>query len=137
MDFLENFSQFGPALGIVVWSEDAEPEGSWILADRPNFHGNRVGDYRIRVLEIKKAHYTGLQVKKDPGVWIVISGFVLLLIGLTATFYTSHRKIWLWMGPTEAGGKVLVAGKSSKNSLAFEQEFHHFCERLRSAAEAA
>jgi cytochrome c biogenesis protein len=137
MDFLENFSQFGPALGIVVWSEDREPEGSWILADRPDFHGNRVGDYRIRVLEIKKAHYTGLQVKKDPGVWIVIGGFVLLLVGLTATFYTSHRKIWLWMGPAEAGGKVLVAGRSSKNSLAFEQEFHHFCERLRSAAEAA
>lgn len=133
MQYQENFVNFGQAIAVIVFKEGHEPTGSWILADRPDFHGNRVQDYRIKVLHVEKAQYTGLQVKQDPGVWFVYLGFTLMLLGIGITFYTSHRKIWVWAAPEKAGKgqtTLVIAGKVNKNSLAFEEEFNRLCERI-------
>ncbi|PIU31102.1 MAG: hypothetical protein COT06_09945 [Syntrophobacteraceae bacterium CG07_land_8_20_14_0_80_61_8] len=131
VEFREDFQGFGPALAIGLYRDDQEPTGSWILADRPDFHGNRVGDYQVQVLRLDKRSYTGLQVKKDPGVWLVLTGFVTLLIGMGLSFYTSHCKLWLVAEAGNPTSRIVVAGRSNKNSLAFESEFNHLCERLR------
>ena len=135
MQYQENFSNFGQAAAIVLLREGQEPSGSWILADMPEFHGNRIQNYRVKVLNIEKGHYTGLQVKRDPGVWFVYIGFIVMLTGIGMTFYTSHRKLWVWASPSKSGKNtttVFIAGKTNKNSLAFEQEFNHLCARLQS-----
>jgi cytochrome c biogenesis protein len=135
MQYQENFSNFGQAAAIVLLREGEQPSGSWILADMPEFHGNRIQNYRVKVLNIEKGHYTGLQVKRDPGVWFVYIGFIVMLTGIGMTFYTSHRKLWVWASPSKSGKNtttVFIAGKTNKNSLAFEQEFNHLCARLQS-----
>jgi cytochrome c biogenesis protein len=135
MQYQENFSNFGQAAAIVLLREGQEPSGSWILADMPEFHGNRIQNYRVKVLNIEKGHYTGLQVKRDPGVWFVYIGFIVMLTGIGMTFYTSHRKLWVWASPSKSGKHattVFIAGKTNKNSLAFEEEFNHLCARLQS-----
>ena len=134
MQYQENFSSFGQAAGIVLLKGGQEPTGSWILVDMPEFHGNRIQNYRVKVLNIEKGHYTGLQVKRDPGVWFVYIGFIVMLTGIGMTFYTSHRKLWVWASPGKGKGKattVVIAGKTNKNSLAFEEEFNHLCARLQ------
>jgi cytochrome c biogenesis protein len=134
MQFQEKFSGFGQAAAIVLLKEGQQPTGSWILIDMPDFHGNRIQNYRIKVLNAEKTQYTGLQVKQDPGVWFVYIGFTAMLIGIAMTFYTSHRKLWVWASPGKKGQnstKVIIAGKTNKNSLAFEQEFNQLCARLR------
>jgi cytochrome c biogenesis protein len=134
MQYQENFSNFGQAAAIVLLKEGQEPSGSWILVDMPEFHGNRIQNYRIKVLNIEKSHYTGLQVKRDPGVWFVYIGFIVMLMGIGMTFYTSHRKLWVWASPSKSGKKattIFIAGKTNKNSLAFEQEFNDLCARLQ------
>ena len=133
MQYQENLGNFGQAVAIVLFKEGQEPTGSWILADMPDFHGNRLQNYRIKVLQVEKAQYTGLQVKQDPGIWFVYLGFTVMLLGIGMTFYTSHRKIWVWASPDQAGKAsttLLIAGKTNKNSLAFEQEFNQLCARL-------
>jgi cytochrome c biogenesis protein len=133
MDYRENIRDLGPALALAFLREGQEPSGSWVLAKVPDFHGNRFQNFRIKVLNMEQMHYTGLQVKNDPGVWVVWAGFVLLLASIGLTFYTSHRKVWVWAAARNPHRVLHLAAKTNKNSLAFEREFHHLLKLLKDA----
>lgn len=133
VEFQQDFSKFGPAVGIVLQKDgQMESSGSWILVNKPDFHGNRIMNYGIRVIRAEPSQYTGLQVKRDPGVWWVYIGFTAMLAGIGLAYYASHRRFWILAVPEGKGSKVLLAGRASKNSLAFEQEFNGLCGRLKS-----
>ncbi|MFV0438963.1 MAG: cytochrome c biogenesis protein ResB [Desulfopila sp.] len=74
-------------------------------------------------LTVKQMYATGLQVAKDPGVWIVYLGFLLMLSGLYIAFFMSHRRIWL-VHDADTSGSVLLAGTSNKNRVGFEKQFN-------------
>jgi len=134
VDYQQNMSQFGPAVGIALFREGREPAGSWILVKMPQFHGNRIENYKVNVLKAEDGYYTGLQVKKDPGVWVVYAGFIAMLIGIGMTYYTSHRKLWIWAGPIKSGRnstRIMLAGRTNKNPIAFENDFNRLSERLQ------
>jgi cytochrome c biogenesis protein len=132
VEYQPDFSRFGPAVGIVLQKHgQKESSGSWILVNMPDFHGNRIQNYQVKVLRTEVSQYTGLQIKKDPGVWMVYAGFTAMLIGIGLAYYTSHRKIWVWAAPRGDVRRVVVAGRANKNSLAFESEFKGLCERLK------
>lgn len=85
---------------------------------------------RAYTIKVKQLYSTGLQVAKDPGVWIVYGGCFLLLFGLYISFFLSHRRIWL---ATTGRGKVttvLLAGNANKNRLAFAKDFDHLCQQI-------
>jgi len=139
IEYRQDFSHFGPALAIALLREGKESTGSWILVDRPEFHGNRVEDYRVKVLKADQSYFTGLQVKRDPGVWLVWLGFTTLLLGIGSTFCMSHRKIWVWAAPVNPGQsstKVVVAGRTNKSPLAFEREFKRVCDRMQAGLQS-
>lgn len=132
-EYQENLMRVGPALGIVIGKEGQESlSGSWILVNRPDFHGNRVQNYQIRVLRTEQARFTGLQVKKDPGVWLVWAGFSVMVLCIGLTFYSSHKKLWVCAEPDKSGKGLIiaVAGRTSRNAAAFEEDFNDLCTRL-------
>ena len=55
--------------------------------------------------------YTGLQVKKDPGVPVVYIGCFLMMVGMIITFYTSRRIIRILVKNSD---KTLYAGFPGK-----------------------
>jgi len=59
----------------------------------PSFDKMRKGDVVIAVASHNHTYYTGLQVTKDPGVWVVYSGFILMIIGCFVTFFMSHQRL--------------------------------------------
>ena len=63
-------------------------------------------------------YYTGLQVTRDPGVGIVYSGFVLMIIGCFVTFYLSHQQVCIIIEPIQNSSRVTVAGTSNRGKLA-------------------
>jgi cytochrome c biogenesis protein len=131
VEYQPDFSRFGPAVGVVLQKHgEEESSGSWILVNMPDFHGNRIQNYQVKVLRTETAQYTGLQVKKDPGVWLVYAGFTAMLIGIGLAYYTSQRKVWVWASSQGGSQRVVAAGRASKNSLAFEAEFARLCDRL-------
>ena len=71
--------------------------------------------------------YTGLQVTKDPGVWVVWSGCILMILGIYGAFLMSHRRIWIRITDSE----VTVAGHSNKNQAAFATRFEEFAETVQ------
>lgn len=61
---------------------------------------------------------TGLQIKSDPGIATVYLSFLLLMISVYTSFLT-YSQIWM----LESSGNVLVAGKSNRAVLFFQEEF--------------
>jgi cytochrome c biogenesis protein len=141
VQYQQDLRGFGPALGIMVTKPGKEPSGSWIIANMPEFHGNRVENYNIRIISADPVYFTGLQVKKDPGVWVVYIGFMAMLLASGLAYYTSHRKLYFWASESgsaaQKGTRVIVAGRTSKSSLAFEREFIELCDQLKNQLQPA
>ncbi len=79
---------------------------------------------RTFFLSAKQMYATGLQVAKDPGVWLVYCGCGLMLVGLYAAFFLSHRRLWLSLKRDSGPGTiVLFAGSANKNTLGFAASF--------------
>ena len=87
-------------------------------------------NYIIRYVDYWGARYTGLQVTKDPGVWIVYTGFILLCFGPLVAFFGSHRKVWVRIQDRKGQAALLIGGSSNRNRLAFEREFNSIVEEI-------
>jgi cytochrome c biogenesis protein len=123
-DYQEDLMRVGQAIELVYGKQGRQSSEQWILVDRP-YHGNRIENYLVRVTRIDKARFTGLQVKKDPGIWLVWAGFTLMTLAIGLTFYSSHRKLWVCIEPDKKRKKTIVtlAGRASRNAQAFEEKF--------------
>ncbi|GAB7027094.1 cytochrome c biogenesis protein ResB [Geotalea toluenoxydans] len=73
--------------------------------------------------------YTGLQVAKDPGVWVVWLGCSLMVVGICMAFFMSHKRIWIRV----ANGRVTLGGTASKNPAGFELLFQELAAKLDSS----
>jgi cytochrome c biogenesis protein len=60
---------------------------------------------------------TGLQIKADPGIPIVYTGFALLMLG-TLMSYVSHSQVWL----LRSQGQLYIGGRTNRAQVSFEQE---------------
>lgn len=87
-----------------------------------------LGPYFIRMDKADWAHYTGLQVAKDPGVPIVWAGCILITIGLVTSFFVSHRRVFAKVWKEDGKVNVLFAGNASRNRVSFEKWFEDFKE---------
>ena len=95
----------------------------------PIFNKSRKDDVIISVADINLErtpaavrYFTGLQVAHDPGVWVVYSGFILMILGCYITFFMSHRQICVDVNATGDKCRIMVAGTANKNKLANERK---------------
>ncbi|ABZ84519.1 cytochrome c biogenesis protein ccsb, putative [Heliomicrobium modesticaldum Ice1] len=72
--------------------------------------------------------YTGLSIRRDPGVNIVWFGCAWLLIGLALSFYIFHRQVRAVVEAREGGSRLHVGGTAAKNKIAFADEFQRLIE---------
>jgi cytochrome c biogenesis protein len=86
--------------------------------------------YRLRLLGLEERYYTGLQVKKDPGVPVVWLGCLLLVLGSLGAFGLAHQRLWLTIRSTAEGCEVQLAGSSHRNRQAFASQFDRLQEEL-------
>ncbi len=83
----------------------------------------------------EQLYSTGLQVAKDPGVWWVYLGCVLILFGLFVSFFTSHRRIWFLLTEEDRKTSVYVAGSTNKNKIGFDKTFYELAKNLENLKE--
>ncbi len=86
----------------------------------PSFDKMRKGDITISIAEMQTRYATGLQITYDPGVWIVYSGFLLMIIGCIITFFMFHQQIYIEAGIEKNQTAIIVSGVSTKNRLGIE-----------------
>lgn len=123
-----------PAAQVLVRAADAAPYHQWVFARHTGFHEKKDAPYTIRFVNFYPAYYTGLQVTRDPGVWVVWLGCAIMLAGIYLAFFLSHRRIWLSIEEKDAGGcEIVCAGTSTKNRIDFTADFEKLCETIKSA----
>ncbi len=121
------------AAHIWIGDEQNEPQAIWFVQGREKeftFGGNL---YKASVKEVSQRFMTGLQVKKDPGVWVVWLGCTLLIVGFVVVFWVPHVRIWLWVGEEDGNIVAIIAGQSNKNQIAFNKDFEKIKQALRSS----
>ncbi len=110
-----------PGLQIKVEEGDAVYT-KWILRRYPQTW-DMTNNSRIEFSDVWGAQFTGLQVRRDPGVWIVYLGCLIMSIGLYMAFFTSHRRVWVRLRDEgRSGTKVTVAASAHKGREGFEQK---------------
>lgn len=87
------------------------------------------GNSKYKV-HVKQMYATGLQVAKDPGVWIVYIGCTLMLIGLFMAFFMSHQRIWLLLINSPNGRSIFLSGSANKNKIAFRKNFNKLVKQI-------
>ena len=103
----------------------------------PSFDRMRRGRVVISVEETQQGYYTGLQVARDPGVWVVYAGFILMLVGCFVTFFMSHQQICLDVVREGIGSRVTLSGRANKNPMSVERKVAQLAGRLEAATGAA
>jgi cytochrome c biogenesis protein len=106
-------------------------ENFFILPNHPEMEDRRPGAYRFKVREIVPRYYSGLQVNKDPGVPLVWTGCILMIVGFYLTFFLSHRRLWVRLSTRGKDTFLEFGGSSHRNRIGFEQEFEKMFHALR------
>jgi cytochrome c biogenesis protein len=121
----------GPAANIEIHTPAGETERVVVYANHPELnieHAKHHGNGPVFHFKgEEKRMFTGLQVAKDPGVEIVWLGCFLMVFGIYAAFFLSHRRIWVRIQK----GSVTVGGNASKNPGSFQQAFEGLVARLK------
>ena len=110
-----------PAL-LVEFTEPGKPTYSgWILRRYPETWQLPEGNI-VEFTDLWGVEYTGLQVRKDPGVWIVYLGCITISIGLFIAFFMSHRKVWVSVVEDKNNTRLVVGATANKNRAALERK---------------
>jgi cytochrome c biogenesis protein len=132
MELMESASFMGQNIGValigILTPAGGEPIEVTLPIQFPNFDKMRRGDVVISVvlqderqpLKEKpgnKRYYTGLQVVKDPGVWVVYTGFIVMIVGIIITFFMSHQRLCVDVSQKGKQSRIMVAGTANKNKL--------------------
>ena len=120
----------GDALIGMLTPLDGDPVEVALPLRFPSFDKMRKGNVLITVVENVPRFYTGLQVNRDPGVWVVYCGFILMIIGCYITFFTSHQQICIELVQTGKKTEVIVVGTANKNKSGMQAKVTGFANKL-------
>jgi len=132
----DDVSAFVPGLsGKAVQVEMHTPQGTTekviVYEKHPELNIRYALEHNLgAVLQLKgvqKKLFTGLQIAKDPGVWVVWLGCALMVVGIYGAFLMSHRRIWVRL----QDGHVTIGGNANKNQASFEMYFKELETKLR------
>jgi len=127
--FVPNLS--GPAAQIELHTPRGGTEKIIVYANHPELNVRNAQEHNSGIVFQYKGNqkkmYTGLQVAKDPGVWIVWLGCALMVLGIYGAFLVSHRRVWVRL----QNGHITIGGNASKNQAAFEHTFDELVKKLK------
>lgn len=120
--FLPSYPFMGQDLGesyIGALSVDGkEPEQIVLPLHFAMFDKMRKGSVSIGIVNYDSSEYTGLQVTRDPGVYLVYLGFILMIVGCYIAFFMAHQSLCVEV--VQDGNdscRVMVSGTANKNRM--------------------
>jgi len=127
----------GDAYVGILTPPNGDPVEIILPARFPSFDKMRKGEVVIAVAEQVQRFYTGLQVTRDPGVWVVYSGFILMIIGCYITFFMSHQQMYVELAASGKQTEVIVAGTANKNKTAMVTRIKAAADKLAKSGPVA
>ncbi|MGZ3558979.1 MAG: cytochrome c biogenesis protein ResB [Thermodesulfobacteriota bacterium] len=131
LKYVPQVDNLGEGVQVVLFRPGQEPQPLWLLKNFPKLNEQRGDQFLLTFEGVTSQEYTGLQVTKDPGVWVVWIGCGLMIFGLIVSFFFSHQRVWVRI-PKGPGGEIVLAGSANKNRLGFEKTFGELVHGVRS-----
>ena len=117
----------------VEFSETGKPKfRQWFLKRYPETWKSQMGTVEFK--DLWGVQYTGLQVRKDPGVWIVYLGCIVMALGLYTAFFMSHARVWIRLREEKNSTRLTIASSINKNRIAFGRTLDRFVKELQDKA---
>jgi len=131
----------GAALAGTLSPVQGEPMEVLLPLHFPNFDKMRRGAVVISVADQQKEtfspmkkedvrYYSGLEVNRDPGVWVVYSGFIIMIVGCFITFFMSHQQICIEVMRKGNKSDVRIMGIANKNKIGMRRQVEKFAKHL-------
>ena len=121
----------GEGVQVALLRPNQQPRVFWVVKGLAQVEQQMGEEFAISFEGKTTREYTGLQVAKDPGVWVVWVGCALMILGFIVSFFFSHQKVWVRVSKG-GGGEIVLAGSTNKNRVAFEKTFQQLAIELRS-----
>ncbi|HTZ18590.1 MAG TPA: cytochrome c biogenesis protein ResB [Dissulfurispiraceae bacterium] len=125
-------SMINPAVFVEVSDAGKPVFRQWLLKRYPDSWKTPLGTMEFK--NLWGVQYTGLQVRKDPGVWIVYLGCIVMAIGLYAAFFMNHARIWIGIREEKNNTRLVIVSNINKNRIAFEQNIDKLVKHLEEKA---
>ena len=148
MEFRESAAfmgqNIGQALVGILTPPGGQPVEVTLPIHFPKFDRMRRGNVVISVVHQHKheqtqqkpediRYYSGLEVVKDPGVWVVYTGFIIMIVGILITFFMSHQQVCIDISKKGQKSHIRVVGKANKNRLGMERTTKNLARALMDA----
>lgn len=75
--------------------------------------------YQVKFVSADTRHISGLTIRKDKTLFILLLGGIIFMIGVIQGSYWNHRRIWVQKGND---GNLLVAAHTNKNWFSLKKE---------------
>ena len=122
-----------PAIAIEFSEPGKDKFKGWILKRYPETGVLERGE--IIFNDYWGVEYTGLQVAKDPGVWLIYLASIIMTAGLYICFFISHKKIWVNIKNDKKFVNITVGGTTNRSRIAFEKEIDKLISHASQAIE--
>lgn len=135
-DFVNNYNFKNVSLGETLIGRLTPKKGPPVDVILPTrfqgFDKMRGGQFLFTIDKLDHRFYTGLQVTNDPGVWMVYTGFILLIAGCFITFFMSHQKLCVEVTLEDGKHRIAVSGTANKNRLGMQKKVDSIANRFES-----
>ena len=123
-----------PAVAIEFMPPDGKSYIGWILKRYPET-SVIPGGHSVKFADYWGVEFTGLQVSKDPGVWLIYLAAILMGISLYICFFVSSKRIWIDITGDKKAVSVTVGGSTNRNRLNLESEIDRLLAHVSQAIE--
>jgi cytochrome c biogenesis protein len=131
----------GEAFRGILTPPNGDPVAVTLPLRFPNFDKMRKGEMIISTLPQANSpqgqmttpetrYYTGLQVTKDPGVWLVYSGFIVMILGCMVTFFMPHQQVCIGIHLKGKESRITISGTSNKNQVGMQHKVEKIAAEL-------
>ena len=76
-------------------------------------------DYKVNFVSAETRNISGLTIRKDRTLYLLLLGGIIFMIGVTQGSYWNHRRIWVQKGE---GREMLIASHTNKNWFSLRKE---------------
>lgn len=97
----------------------SKPDGEMSFIAIQQTLETEVNEYKVKFVSAETRDITGLVVRKDKTLYILLLGGIIFMIGVAQGSYWNHRRIWIQKGE---GNRLLIAGHTNKNWFGLKKE---------------
>jgi len=128
--FVTDLGGRGPAVLGVLLEPGKEHDIFWIFRDGRNNNQQQKGGFVFTLKDFSRLYYTGIQVSKDPGVFLVWIGFCLIMVGFILNLFFTHKRVWVRITGEKGTYECSIAASASKNRGPFEEKLEQLFRKI-------